>query len=117
MGPALSRSPNEGCKEMVNAETSSESSSGLSLASICCGIISFVSPIGSEAPSRFPFSVVDCGTVAFEVSAIFVPVQVDVLEDLRARGAPIAMPSDLRPATVLDAVVRAVRRQPAAEEV
>jgi energy-coupling factor transport system ATP-binding protein len=48
---------------------------------------------------------------------LIVPVQVDVLEDLRARGAPIAMPPDLRPATILDAVIRAVRRQPAAEEV
>lgn len=44
---------------------------------------------------------------------LIVPAQVEVLEALRAHGAPLPAPPDLRPATVLDAILTAVRPSPA----
>jgi energy-coupling factor transport system ATP-binding protein len=47
---------------------------------------------------------------------LIVPVQVEVLEMLRSRGAPVAQTPDLRPATVLDAVTQLARARFAAGE-
>jgi energy-coupling factor transport system ATP-binding protein len=66
---------------------------------------------------------IDDGTILFDGSAtgaledrdrlarlrLIVPVQAEVLALLRAQGAPIAATPDLRPTTVVDAIVRSLR--------